>query len=774
MRAPARASRARAGASLLAAILATSCAPSCHRQSTTTTSTTDAGAETGSTLPQPDPRDVALDMLEQSPRCHIEHRGVLIDVGSIEAAWSTPGHPDTVSDLPAFERDGATWGRVLDRTQSFVVALDASGGALVSIRGRARGARKVSASVDGKLIGTLTLATDEDKTVTVSNESTVLAPGLHTLTLRWLGAVKKEEPIAELDWVRLGVIDDDASAYAAPTRSDAIAQVAIGGEPRRAFTLRAPAVVRCVAWIPAGATLDADIGAIGEGSDGEVELRERRSSAEGATMLVRRTALASAWTGVSAPLTVGGETGALAIVEIAVTRAPRQGRVAIAEPRVVHHAASRAAAPKPTPPRSVVVVVMAGLTTAGASLPGMQKLAHDGVVFRTHRAPSGLGAASVASLTTGLPVPVHALEDSGARVSPRTPMIGALLSRFGVETAMFTEVPTTGPAFGFAHDWTHYAARSPGDGPPAAFDEIEKFLEASVGKKTTIIAHARGAHPPWELTVDPKSLPPEGYNGVVDPKHVVSIIAKARKGLLRLTDADRVRLGALSDAGLAAQDHALDQLIESLRAAGTLDSTMIIVTSDAPFALPAASAHATTAAASASASAASSDAPPPPPAPAAEPAEDPLAIPLIIRFPAGFAAGRVVTAMTDPTDVAATIVAAFGASIADLGGRDLAQLAVDDERARDDARLLDDGRGYQLAWADLRLAGQWGKSPVLRERLGGEDVHLRRAYEYLAAWGLAADARARWLVARAKGPGREPATIDGATATALEAWERAK
>jgi hypothetical protein len=374
----------------------------CRHRATPPAGARDAGPVA---LPAPLPvnakEEVALDMLEDSPRCRIEHRGALVDIGAPEAAWSTPGRPDAATDLPSFERDGTTWGRVLDRSQSFTVALDATGPALVSLRGRARGAKKVIASVDGKTVGNIVLTPGEDRVVTVTNAAVTLAAGIHVVSLRWIGVVKKDEPLAELDWIRLGVADGDTSTYAAPTRRDAVNQVAIGGAPRRAYTLMAPAVIRCVAWIPPGATLAADIGAIGEGSGGEVELRERSIGSDEPKTLTRVAASASAWSGVTASLSVGGASGGIGVVEIAVTKAPKQGRVAIAEPRILRASPTVRDVPKIPTPRAVVVVTMAGLTSAHALLPSLQKLGREGVSFRAHRAPSSLAPASVASLVTG-------------------------------------------------------------------------------------------------------------------------------------------------------------------------------------------------------------------------------------------------------------------------------------------------------------------------------------------------------------------------------------
>jgi hypothetical protein len=759
---------ARRAALVALAVIVGDASMACRRGSSSTS--TDAGAPASSTATTETATETtgpttSLDLLEASPRCRVEHRGVLIDLGTSETAWATPGHPDAATDFPAFERDGATWGRILDRTQSFTVALDASGPALVSIRGRAKGAKKATALVDGKVVGVLALSPTEDRIATATNASLTLTPGMHVVSLKWSGAVKPEEPLAELDWIRLGVADDDPSAYAAPTRRDVIDQVAIAGAPRRAYVLRAPSVVRCVAWVPPGARLAAQIGAVGEGT-GEVELRVRDKGASSPQVVQKLNAIANAWTDAGAPIST---SGGVVVVEIAVTRAPKQGRVAIGEPRIVLPSSpldastnTGATAKRPAAPQSAVVIVLAGAMPAQLDLPSLKKIAGESVIFRGHRATSSLAAASVASLVTGLPVPVHAVEDAGARLSPRTPLVGRALAPFGVETAMFTEAPTTGPAFGFAHDWAHYAARSPLDGPPAAFDEVEKFLQGAAGKKTLIVAHARGAHPPWEVSNEAlKSLPPEGYGGSVEPKHVVTLIAKARRGQFHLNEADRKRLGALQDVGLAEQDRRLDEMIAALRTSGALDKTLLVVTGDVPFVLPSATAKGDDADADASTT-------------PLTPGGDPLAIPLVVRFPGAFGGGRVVTAITDPTDVAATVLAAFGASIGDLAGRDLVDLAVDDTRARDAARLLDDGHGYQLAWGELRLVGSWGKAPALRLGNDATDLRVDRPYEYLAAWGLAADARERWLAARAKGPGREPATIDGATASAMESWERSK
>lgn len=722
-----------------------------------------AAASSAAVAPPAAREEVLLDLLEPTPRCRLEHRGAFVDLGAAESAWATPGHPDASTELPSFERDGATWGRVVDRSQSWTVAVDEAGPAQVAVRGRARAAKKVTVSVDGKGVGTLALVPHEDRVVTVSNAALTLSPGLHTIALRWHGPVSKEEPLAELDWIRLGTVDGSTHAYAAPTRRDTFTQVALGGTPRRAYSLMAPSTLRCVVVAPKGSWIAGDVGAVGEGT-GSVSLRVRPLIGE-APAPVEKTAGSTGWTPLaSPPLAAGG----LVEIELAVTRGPKQGRVAIAEPRVVR-------TPVPVLPRdekkatTVVVVVLAGLSAADVDkVPVLARLAKEGTTFRAHRAPSTVAAASFASLTTGLPVPVHAVEDIGARLSQRTTLVGKRLAPFGVESAMFTEVPTTGAAFGFAHDWTSFAAKSPLDGPPVAFDELGRYVGAHSAKKSLLYVHARGAHPPWDVSPEAlKTLGPEGYSGPVDPKHAVAIIGRARKGLGKLSESDRARLEALRDAALLAQSKRLEAFLEDQRAQGALDRLMLVVTSDVPFPIPPAHVEAPKPPATPDASAK----PPPKVAPPKPPEPEPL-LPLFVRFPGGAYAGKTVDVVTDPSDVAATVIVALGGSADGLFGRDLLALARGDDDARDTPRLLDDGRGYTFVWNQARLVGVWGKAPVLRLDPSSPTAPNEHPYLYLSAWGLAAESRNQWMLARAKGPGREPATIDPATQAALDAWEK--
>ena len=71
--------------------------------------------------------------------------------------------------------------------------------------------------------------------------------GANELLLRFNGGPRTQhDPLAEIDWIRVGPYDGDAP-YSAPTRSDAITNVSIAGTARRSVSLRAPGFARCSA-----------------------------------------------------------------------------------------------------------------------------------------------------------------------------------------------------------------------------------------------------------------------------------------------------------------------------------------------------------------------------------------------------------------------------------------------------------------------------------------------------------------------------------------------
>lgn len=269
-------------------------------------------------------------------------------------------------------------------------------------------------------------------------------------------------------------------------------------------------------------------------------------------------------------------------------------------------------------------------------------VASSGTTFLANRASSSLANAVIASMLTGLPPRVLALDNPDARLPDGPTTVEEACRQGGVATAMFTANPTTGASFGFSRGWDDFEAIDPVASTPATqvFDDAATWIDAHKAAPFFVVVHARGGHPPWDATADDlKTMVPDGYLGIVEPRRAAEALAKVRKHPARFKEDDRARAWALYDRAIDAHDAAFGRLMAALRTAGRQDDTAIFVTSDV----------------------AANEGPP---VPFAEPdtLDEPLLeTPLVVRWPhADSLAGRRVEAPTSPVDLGRTILGALG------------------------------------------------------------------------------------------------------------------
>jgi arylsulfatase A-like enzyme len=612
---------------------------------------------------------VVMDIGRNLDACTLGHRGVLLDFGdpSMRAAM----HPGSLAraDDEIVEHEGATWLRARSRvlTATFywpaVATDDPEGIAYVEARVRGLVAGAASVSIDGRPVGAWTLGKGETRIVTARSSELTLAPGGHELAIHFVGGARStEEPLAEIDWAHIGT-GDTGEPYAAPTHGDAALDATVGGRSLRSVSLRAPGFVHCSGWIPANATLEVSLATAG-GGDADVEailVRDRR------TPIVLGTAHvdgeAAAWAPWSVPVTGLEGEGALASVELAVLRAGVGTRVILGGPSVV----AAGTIPTATPPavRNMVLVVL-GSTSAKAlapwggphAVPSLARVAAEGTTFAANRASSSLANSVVASMLTGLPARAHGLDDPDARLPDGVVTVEEACRQGGIATAMFTANPTTGAAFGFDRGWDTFVAQDPVESGPATqvFDDAAAWIEAHKAERFFVVVHARGGHPPWDASPDDlKSMPPDGYLGIIEPRRAAEALAKVRKHPGRFKDDDRMRAWALYDHAVDAHDEALERLLAGLRTAGHENDTAIVVTGDV----------------------AASEAPSVPFGDSEALDEPLLATPLAIRWPPASAlGGRRVDAPSTPVDLARTMLDSLGLEPpAAFQGVDLARLA---------------------------------------------------------------------------------------------------
>lgn len=720
------------------------------------------GAEAGASHARP----VVLDVLRSLDACSLGHRGVLLDFG--DASMRAHLHPGSIApgSDDRIEREGATWLRARSRSMSatFYWPPDASPSpeAGVYLEARVRGvtARAASVTLDRKTVGTWRLARGETSVVLARPAVPMaIAPGAHEIEMRFVGGPRTggEEPFAEIDWVHVGT-GETGDHYAAPTRADAVTDAVIGGTSVRALSLRAPGFVRCAAWIPANATIEASLAAAG-GGEADVEARLLLDRRPPAVLGTAHVVGASAWTPWSIPVTGLDGDGALASIELVVKRASKGARVLVGEPRVVA-ADTPPAAMLPSSARGVVVVIL-GSTPAKAlapwggphAAPELSRLASGATTFVAHRAPSSLASAVVASMLTGMPPSALALEDPDARLPKGPTALEEACRQGGVATAMFTANPTTGAAFGFDRGWDSFVAHDPTEDAPATrlFDEAIAWIEAHKSERFLVVVHARGAHPPWDATADDlKTMPPEGYLGLVEPRRAAEALAKARRHPARIKEEDRVRAWALRDHAIDEHDAALGRLIAALHAAKRDGDTAIVVTADVG----------------------DVEAPPVPFADTEALDESVLATPLVVAWPhAAALAGKRIDAPTTALDVARTAISAMGlAPPPSFGGIDLALVAGGASGA---ARPLVATRAdrFAIRWGSLVLAGLRDRETRMcdlsLDAACAADVRSTSplALEPLRAFALDAVASPAPLP-------REPVTFDPHTIAALVRWGR--
>jgi hypothetical protein len=727
------------------------------------------------------PRPVLLDMVRDLDGCAFGHNGALLDFG--DPSMRRDLHPGVIGPTAEeeVEHEGATWLRVHARGVSASFYWPASAGdaasssVYVEARMRGLGARGVSVAIDGKTLGGLSLAKGEAR-VSTARGSMTLAAGAHELELVFSGGPRAQgEPLAEIDWVHVGT-GEPGEPYAAPTRADVLRDVTAGGKSLRALALKAPAFVRCSGWVPANATLEASLSTIG-GGDGEVEARLLRDRKPATVLGTAKVAAGgSGWAPWSVPITgVEGE-GALGAIELAVTRSGKGTRVLLGEPRLV--------GVEPTPPedgtasrhpaKAVVVIVLGSESPRSLApwggphpVPELARVASTGVVFEAHRASSSLASSVLASILTGLPARVLGMGDPDARLPAGVTTLQDACRQGGITTAMFTANPTTAAAFGFDRGWDTFESLDPVEVAPGTqvLDDAAAWVEAHKSERFFLVVHARGGHPPWDITPEElKQLPPDSYMGILEPRRAAETLTKVRKHPGRFKEDDRVRAWALYDHALDAHDAALGRFVAALRAAGLEDEAALIVTGDVgPSEVG------------------------PVPFLDADTLEEPLlATPLVIRWPHASSGMRHrVPESSDAVDLARTVAGMLALSPPQsMQGVDLTlEAAGVDARSPEPAQLLAlPGERPLAATRGDRLALHWGSFTLQamrrhETRLCDLTLDPSCIADVRSTSPLALEALRRWLAdsfsrsAPSSYP-RESATIDPAAKASLQRWGR--
>jgi hypothetical protein len=688
--------------------------------------------------------------------CEVEHHGRLLDLG-VEAVspWTgfrlyEPGADEVVL------RDSATFLEVTARSLAYEVWLDERLDRLrVSLRGRAGVAKRVQVSVDGRRLGVVRLPEGEPKAFDLPELPAELEPGLHRFEVVFGGAPRASRGVqAELDWLRISGADDRRGdeGYAAPTLSDIVQNVALGNVPRRALVLRAPTTLRCFLRPVNGTSLRVHLGLWGNGR-GAAEIVARREGGEPVTLESRRVAggESSAWTSLDVDLSrFAGEPLSL---ELKATDATRGGRVAFGDPELVERTLPPPGVGKA---RVAVLVVLSAVEQARVppwgptgSLGTLGSLAREGAAFSRYRAPSTAPASVLATLLTGLGPRAHSLEAPMLKLPPTLRTLPRSVKEANGSAAFFTGVPTTFAPFGFDNGWDTVESFSPVKDIAATepFARAAAWLTREVEERPLarhlLVIHARGAHPPWDVTrEEAQRLKPPEYNGSIDPRRggVILGALRARATVRKLRDDDLLRLRELSELALAKQDAGLGQVLAVLRRAGLWDASLVVVMGDAGPGIG----------------------PDLPYDPAGALSEDRLSVPLLVKLPAGAMAGQDVPVPVTAQDVATTLARALEVGVDWPSPVDLVERAGGGRTVESTVQHATAPGRYATRVGPWLLRGELGSRP----RLCALDVDPACAIDAFEERTVAA--RVAWLAALGGEARRVPKELGQAPRTVVE------
>ncbi len=701
---------------------------------------------------------VIYSFIDSLDRCDVDHRGLLLDFGTDDMSRRYGWAFTPPNGIVHTQHDGASWARVYEKRLVVRFYMPEPSRVFVALRALGRDASRVRVLIDGYSIASLRLHRKRVATTKTPLTRLPLDAGLHEIQLRFAGGRRAtaSDPFAEIDWLKVAGPDRVDESYGAPTRFHLVEPKAVVSKvPHRAIALRAPSTLRCALLIPQRARLRFDVGMRGAGS-AELTVRLRRDG-RSATELARFSVQGgdkASWQAVDLPLE--DQAGKVVAIELGVPREAGTGRLFIGEPRIVVPDVESVDAPVA---KRVVVVVLDGVERDDLPpwrkgptphLPNLSMLARDATVFSNHRGASTSVAASVASLISGRPPLGHGVLDSGRVLPTAVVTIGSLAREASVVASMFSAVPMTSRAFGFAKQWDDFSWYPPNGGrlASAPFSDASLWLLRTAAKKRALaMIHARGGHPPFDITSkEAKRLPPNDYAGYLGPRRAAQELLTARGKLGRLSEADRDRLRALFMVSLAGQDHALGELIRSLSDVNLYNDTLLIVTTDVSSGrrtlfgdgLPL--------------------------------DEMRLKLPLYVHFPGDHQAGKLSLVPTESYDVTRTVLDALQIKApAEIRGRNLSKLVSPKQAFLSSLRFAQVNDQYSVRLGEYVLHGKLNQRP----RLCHLSVDPSCAFDRRFALPLVTDMlfrQAAAFVASEEPAAGDPIVMDSETAASLKVW----
>lgn len=527
---------------------------------------------------------VHLDLLALAHLADVEHHGVYIDFGTPARMHHTMGkwRNGFLSDVKEGERD---FTRVSTDARAFV-HVDRTEAMTLRVKGRAVGARAVVVYLNGQRIGQVDFAGDGVEEHDIAIPAERLVAGENTFRFRANGTqiIGGERVAYELDSLWL-LPARPPSELRPPRFAEMVGERTVGGQARRALSLRGPARLRWYVEIPEDAKLALGFGALGETS-AAARVKVTVTPVEGEPVELSQAELGSRWN--DQILDLSRFAGEVVRLEFEVEG---EGEAGFSGPAIVVPMPPELSDPKPA--RNAIVLLIDTLRASKLRIyepssrvqtPALDEFASEAAVFERAQSPENWTKPAVASLMTSLTPMTHNTKTDSAMLPESALMVSEIYQEAGFKTASFIANGYVSDRFGFKQGWDHYTNYIRENRRTEAenvFDEAIAWIEANKDERFFVYVQTIDPHVPYDPPPDIlRMYDPDPYHGPVSPRRTGLQLADVKMGRLTFNERDVRRLEALHDGEITYHDRHFARFIARLKELGLYDDLVMVITSD--------------------------------------------------------------------------------------------------------------------------------------------------------------------------------------------------
>ncbi len=518
---------------------------------------------------------------------HLRSGGLLVDFGTPArhkytlGDWKTGWRGDYDDGGTTFSYLSGATGRIyFDASKSEV------GGGTVTVRARAVGSTSGRVYLNGKQIGTMSLASKDEFGHSAIEFATGIKKGRNELMLRFntrRPAHDGKGAALAVDYIRITPVDS-GNGPAASTFDAVIYPDRTGREPGillgrgESITYNIP--------VPKGAMIRGLVRA--NGVDGAAKLLVSVRGDNGEEIPLAN--LDAGKRSTSMAVNLAENAGKV----VAITFEAAQGEVVMIGAGLYAGKRKGDTAPGAISAKNVMIVLIDTLRADHLALYNnntrvqtafMNKIGAESMVFDRALVQENWTKPSVATLLTGLFPETHRTKTEKNKLPRTVTLISEHFRKLGFATAAFIANGYVSGKFGFEKGWDtwiNYVREGKANRAKFVARDTIAWLESRPKDRPFLLyVHTIDPHVPYIPPREFRALyDDEPYNGVVTPRGTAKLLEGIKKGSVKLSQRDKYRLEALYDGEISYHDEHFERIYQAMSDQGLLEDTLIVVTSD--------------------------------------------------------------------------------------------------------------------------------------------------------------------------------------------------